>query len=90
MSTIETSTQEIDTTIVNEPEQEFSPTKEVGISKPSSFNGDRRRVKEFIQECNVYLEHQREYLQNRQIESGIRLVTDERKGGAPMEGAFYQ
>ena len=56
MSTAETTTQEIDTTIVNEPEQEFSPTKEVGISKPSSFNGDRRRVKEFIQECNVYLD----------------------------------
>ena len=58
MSTAEIISPEIDTTIVNEPEQEqeFSPTKEVGISKPSSFNGDRRRVKEFIQECNVYLD----------------------------------
>ena len=56
MSTSEITNPEIDTTIVNEPEQEFSPTKEVGISKPSSFNGDRRRVKEFIQECNVYLD----------------------------------
>ena len=56
MSTSEIISPEIDTTIINEPEQEFSPTKEVGISKPSSFNGDRRRVKEFIQECNVYLD----------------------------------
>ena len=58
MLTSEIINPEIDTTIVNEPEQEqeFSPTKEVGISKPSSFNGDRRRVKEFIQECNVYLD----------------------------------
>ena len=46
----------MDTTITNEPEPEFSPTKEVGISKPSSFNRDQRRVKEFIQECNVYLD----------------------------------
>ena len=56
MSTSEIITPEIDTTIINEPEQEFSPTKEVRISKPSSFNGDQRRVKEFIQECNVYLD----------------------------------
>ena len=55
MSTSEITNPEIDTTIVNESEQEFSSTKEVGISKPSSFNGDQRRVKEFIQECNVYL-----------------------------------
>ena len=56
MSTAEIISPEIDTTIIDKQEQEFSPTKEVGISKPSSFNGDRRRVKEFIQECNVYLD----------------------------------
>ena len=55
MSTSEIITPEIDTTIVDEQEQESSPTKEVGITKPSSFNVDRRRVKELIQECNVYL-----------------------------------
>ena len=55
MSTSEIISPEINTTIINEPEQESSSTKEVGITKPSSFNGDRRRVKEFIQECNVYL-----------------------------------
>ena len=44
---------EINTTIVEESES--SPTKEIGITKPWSFNGNQRRVKEFIQECNVYL-----------------------------------
>ena len=55
MPTSEIISSKIDTTISDEPETEFSPTKEVRISKPSSFNGDQRRVKEFIQECNVYL-----------------------------------
>ena len=53
MSTSEIMNPEIDTTITNK--QELSPTKEVGIMKPCSFNGDQRKVKEFIQECNVYL-----------------------------------
>ena len=55
MSTAESTSKEIDNTTMDDTEQEFSPTKEVGISKPSPFNGDQRRVKEFIQECNVYL-----------------------------------
>ena len=56
MLTSEIISPKIDTTITDEPEPEFSPTKEVRILKPSSFNRDRRRVKEFIQECNVYLD----------------------------------
>ena len=56
MSTSKIISPKIDTTITDEPELEFSPTKEVGILKPSPFNGDQRRVKEFIQECNVYLD----------------------------------
>ena len=56
MSTPKIISPKIDTTITDEPEPEFSPNKEVGISKPSPFNGDRRRVKEFIQECSVYLD----------------------------------
>ena len=46
---------EIDTTIVDKPTTNSSPQKEIGIMKPCSFNGDQRRVKEFIQECNIYL-----------------------------------
>ena len=46
---------EIDTTIVDEPITNSSLQKEIGIMKPFPFNGDQRRVKEFIQECNVYL-----------------------------------
>ena len=53
MSTSEIISLEINTTIIDE--QESSPKKEVGITKPCSFNGDWRRVKEFIRECNVYL-----------------------------------
>ena len=54
MSTSEIINPEINMTITDE--QGSSLTKEVGITKPSSFNGDQRRVKEFIQECNVYLD----------------------------------
>src|SRR6202789_1332243 len=31
-------------------------TKEIGINKPSPFNGDRKKVQTFIQECHVYLQ----------------------------------
>lgn len=30
-------------------------TKEIGINKPTPFDGDRKKVHSFIQECKVYL-----------------------------------
>jgi len=30
--------------------------KEIGINKPTAFNGDRKKVETFIQECRVYLQ----------------------------------
>ena len=31
-------------------------SKEIGIGKPIAFDGDRNRIKTFIQECNVYFD----------------------------------
>ena len=71
MSTSEIVNPKIDTTITDEPE--LSPKKEVGIMKPSSFNGGQR----IYPRMQCISRHQREYIQDRQIESGIYTVTHE-------------
>lgn len=39
------------------PEEEpHAITKEIGINKPTPFDGDRRKVETFVQECRVYLQ----------------------------------
>jgi hypothetical protein len=47
-----------ETIIHPEPTPEVIPTsiKELGLDKPSPFNGDRKKVETFIQECRIYLQ----------------------------------
>lgn len=43
--------------IISMPEIESNPiTKEIGINKPTPFDGDRKKIETFIQECRVYLQ----------------------------------
>ena len=86
MSTSEIISPEINT-ITNE--SELSPTKEVGIMKPCSFNGDQRKVKEFIQECNVYLDINENIYKTDKLKVAFILSLMNEKE-APMEGAFHQ
>lgn len=49
----------IDTSIgteINKPNENRTITpKEIGINKPTPFDGDRKKVHSFIQECKIYL-----------------------------------
>ena len=38
------------------PDPEPTNRKEIGINKPTPFDGDRKKVESFIQECRVYLQ----------------------------------
>src|ERR1700761_5662143 len=63
----------LDENTVAEISTEEKSQKEVGITKPTAFNGDRRRVKEFIQECNVYLDINEEIYKNDKLKVAFVL-----------------
>jgi hypothetical protein len=53
----ERTSEEMSTAETN-PETQNSSTsiREIGLDKPSPFNGDRKKIEMFIQECRVYLQ----------------------------------
>ena len=48
-------------------------TKEVGITKPIPFDGDQAKVKQFIQECNVYLDINEDIYKNDKLKVAFIL-----------------
>jgi uncharacterized protein DUF4939 len=42
-------------TPTSEPEMADSMTKEIGIQKPSDFDGDRKKMQSFVLQCKAYL-----------------------------------
>ena len=51
----ETQPKDTMTGIETKPETRTETAKEIGINKPTPFDGDRKKVHSFIQECKVYL-----------------------------------
>jgi hypothetical protein len=50
MATVETKPE------TTETQNRSTSIREIGLDKPSPFNGDRKKVETFIQECRVYLQ----------------------------------
>ena len=45
----------MDATTITTPEMTSGPRKEYGLNRPTPFTGDRTKIENFIQECDVYL-----------------------------------
>ena len=65
-----------------------SPMKEVGITKPIPFNGDRRQTKAFIQECNVYLDINEEIYWNDKLKVAFVLSLMNEKEALTWRGHY--
>src|SRR6266481_5421515 len=40
---------------IQNPAQSRTSSKEIGLNKPTPFDGDRKKIRKFIQECNIYM-----------------------------------
>ena len=82
------STSEIDTTLVELTTMNPPLQKEVGIMKPLPFNGDWRRVKEFIQEYNVYLDINEDTYKTDKVKVAFVLSLMNKKEAHQWKGHF--
>ena len=61
------------TSFMNPAPQTGASTKEYGLNKPTPFNGDRTKVKVFLQECLVYIDINKDIYTTDKLKIGFVL-----------------
>ena len=77
-----------DTNMISQTTMNMTSHKEIVIMKPLPFNGDRTKVKAFIQECNIYLTINKDTYSTDQVKVAFILSLMNKKEALLWKGHF--